>query len=91
MAIEDLNLSMRAYNCLRRSGLMTVGQVIEKGEEELLSLQNFGRKSYDELRERLDQLGILKASAPLPQPLPDMETLPDVAERIRRWRETLDE
>src|SRR5437870_6125290 len=36
MAIEDLNLSMRAYNCLRRSGLMTVGQVLEKSEEELL-------------------------------------------------------
>lgn len=61
MAIEDLNLSMRAYNCLRRSGLMTVGQVLEKSEEELLALRNFGRKSYDELRERLDELGLLAA------------------------------
>jgi DNA-directed RNA polymerase subunit alpha len=61
MAIEDLNLSMRAYNCLRRSGLMTVGQVLEKSEEELLALRNFGRKSYDELRERLDELGLLPA------------------------------
>ena len=61
MQIEDLNLSMRAYNCLRRSGLMTVGQVLEKSEEELLALRNFGRKSYDELRERLDQLGLLAA------------------------------
>jgi hypothetical protein len=59
MAIEDLNLSMRAYNCLRRSGLMTVGQVLEKSEEELLALRNFGRKSYDELRERLDEMGLL--------------------------------
>ncbi|MCH8919770.1 MAG: DNA-directed RNA polymerase subunit alpha, partial [Chloroflexi bacterium] len=41
MPIEDLNLSMRAYNCLRRSGLMTVGQVLENSEEELLSLRNF--------------------------------------------------
>ncbi|MBI2913311.1 MAG: DNA-directed RNA polymerase subunit alpha [Chloroflexi bacterium] len=61
MPIEDLQLSMRAYNCLRRSGLMTVGQVLEKSEEELLALRNFGRKSYDELRARLDQLGLLLA------------------------------
>ena len=61
MPIEDLNLSMRAYNCLRRSGLMTIGQVLEKSEEELLALRNFGRKSYDELRERLDELGLLPA------------------------------
>jgi hypothetical protein len=61
MPIEDLNLSMRAYNCLRRSGLMTVGQVLEKSEEELLALRNFGRKSYDELREKLDEMGLLAA------------------------------
>jgi DNA-directed RNA polymerase subunit alpha len=59
MPIEDLNLSMRAYNCLRRSGLITIGQVLEKSEEELLALRNFGRKSYDELRDKLDELGIL--------------------------------
>ena len=61
MPIEDLNLSMRAYNCLRRSGLITIGQVLEKSEEELLALRNFGRKSYDELREKLDELGLLPA------------------------------
>ncbi len=55
--IEDLQLSVRAYNCLKRSGLMTVGQVLEKTEDELLSLRNFGRKSYDELRDRLIELG----------------------------------
>ena len=59
MPIEDLNLSMRAYNCLRRSGLITIGQVLEKSEEELLALRNFGRKSYDELREKLDEMGLL--------------------------------
>ncbi|HJX61102.1 MAG TPA: DNA-directed RNA polymerase subunit alpha [Dehalococcoidia bacterium] len=57
--IEDLQLSVRAYNCLKRSGLMTVGQVLEKAEDELLSLRNFGRKSYDELRDRLFELGFL--------------------------------
>jgi len=64
MPIEDLNLSMRAYNCLRRSGFMTVGQVLERSEEELLSLRNFGRKSYDELRNKLNQLGLLPAEQP---------------------------
>jgi DNA-directed RNA polymerase subunit alpha len=59
MPIEDLNLSVRAYNCLKRSGLMTVGAVLEKSEDELLSLRNFGRKSYDELRDKLAELGLL--------------------------------
>ncbi|MGH7621796.1 MAG: DNA-directed RNA polymerase subunit alpha, partial [Gemmatimonadaceae bacterium] len=57
--IEDLSLSVRAYNCLKRSGLMTVGQVLEKSEDELLSLRNFGRKSYDELRDKLIELNLL--------------------------------
>jgi DNA-directed RNA polymerase subunit alpha len=57
--IEDLNLSVRAYNCLKRSGLMTVGAVLEKNEEELLALRNFGRKSYDELRDKLISMGFL--------------------------------
>ena len=56
--IEDLNLSVRAYNCLKRSGLMTVGAVLEKSEDELLALRNFGRKSYDELRDKLIELGL---------------------------------
>lgn len=57
--IEDLNLSVRAYNCLKRSGLMTVGAVLEKNEDELLALRNFGRKSYDELREKLVSMSFL--------------------------------
>lgn len=58
-AIEDLSLSVRAYNCLKRSGLMTVGQVLEKSEDELLALRNFGRKSYEELKTRLRELDFL--------------------------------
>ncbi len=57
--IEDLNLSVRAYNCLKRSGLMTVGQVLEKSEDELLTLRNFGQKSYDELKAKLVELDYL--------------------------------
>jgi DNA-directed RNA polymerase subunit alpha len=61
--IEDLALSVRAYNCLKRSGLMTVGQVLEKTEDELLALRNFGRKSYDELRDRLIELNYVDGTA----------------------------
>jgi DNA-directed RNA polymerase subunit alpha len=72
--IEDLNLSVRAYNCLKRSGLMTVGQVLEKSEEELLGLRNFGRKSYDELRDKLIELGYIEPTAegltPVAMPAP---------------------
>ena len=61
--IEDLSLSVRAYNCLKRSGLMTVGQVLEKSEDELLTLRNFGQKSYDELKSKLIERGFLQPDA----------------------------
>ena len=55
--IEELDLSVRAYNCLKRSGLTTVGAIMERSEEELLALRNFGEKSYDELRDKLVSRG----------------------------------
>lgn len=55
--IEALELSMRAYNCLKRSGLTTVGAILERSEEELLALRNFGEKSYEELRDKLVEHG----------------------------------
>ncbi|MEP6870762.1 MAG: DNA-directed RNA polymerase subunit alpha [Anaerolineaceae bacterium] len=69
--IEDLSLSVRAYNCLKRSGLMTVGSVLEKNEDELLGLRNFGRKSYDELRDRLIEFGYVDPDAEGLVPLSD--------------------
>ena len=69
--IEDLNLSVRAYNCLKRSGLMTVGQVLERSEDELLNLRNFGRKSYDELRDKLVEMGYVDGDAPGLQAIPE--------------------
>jgi len=80
MAIEDLNLSMRAYNCLRRSGLVTVGQVLEKSEEELLALRNFGRKSYDELREKLDEMDLLSADRGEFLEMPDLPDAPPLSD-----------
>jgi DNA-directed RNA polymerase subunit alpha len=58
MSIEQLDLSVRAMNCLRRSGITTVGELISTGEKELLSLRNFGQKSKQEIDERLRSLGL---------------------------------
>ncbi|MBI2863445.1 MAG: DNA-directed RNA polymerase subunit alpha [Chloroflexi bacterium] len=64
--IEDLDLSVRAYNCLKRSGISKVGQVLEMSEEDLLSVRNFGRKSLEELRERLVSRGFMSATGEVP-------------------------
>jgi len=60
--IEDLDLSVRAYNCLKRSGITRVGQVLEMSEDDLLAVWNFGRKSLEELRERLQAKGYIEYS-----------------------------
>ncbi len=58
MPVEQLDLSVRTLNCLRRGNITTVGELITKGEKELLSLRNFGQKSRLELEERLKELGL---------------------------------
>ena len=63
-SIEDLSLSVRAYNCLKRSGLMTVGQVLEKSDDQLLGLRNFGEKSFYELMDRLRELDFVAEDDP---------------------------
>ncbi len=60
--IEDLDLSVRAYNCLKRAGITKVGQVLEMSEDDLLGVRNFGRKSLEELREKLEQRGFIEGS-----------------------------
>jgi DNA-directed RNA polymerase subunit alpha len=62
MPIEDLNLTVRAYNCLKRAGITKVGQILEMSSEDLLGVRNFGQKSLDELRERLAAHGLLEHS-----------------------------
>ena len=59
MPIEELQLSVRAHNCLKRSGLMLVGQILEKSDDELLTLRNFGEKSYIELIDKLLDLSLI--------------------------------
>ena len=58
MPVEQLNLSVRTLNCLRRGGITTLGEVISRGEKELMSLRNFGQKSKQELEERLGEMGL---------------------------------
>ncbi len=55
MQIDDLDLGVRSLNCLKREGIETVGDLIAKSEQELMCLPNFGRKSLDEVRERLEK------------------------------------
>jgi DNA-directed RNA polymerase subunit alpha len=58
LTIEELNLSVRSYNCLKREGINTVGELIQKSEAELLDIRNFGQKSIDEVKAKLDELGL---------------------------------
>lgn len=61
MLIEDLDLSVRTLNSLRRGGITTVGELVSKTEKELTDLRNFGEKSLKEVEERLKTLGVTLA------------------------------
>ena len=56
--IEELELGVRSYNCLKRAGIQTVGELVEKSESELNAIPNFGRKSIEEVIETLDARGL---------------------------------
>ena len=57
MTIEDLDLSVRSFNCLKRAGINTVDDLINKSEEEMMNVRNLGKKSFDEVKEKLQSLG----------------------------------
>lgn len=56
--IEELELSVRPYNCLKRAGIHTIGDLVQRTEEEIASVKNFGRKSLEEVTEKLAALGL---------------------------------
>lgn len=65
MPIEQLDLTVRSYNCLKREGVHTVGELITRSEADLMDVRNFGQKSIDEVRAKLQMLGLqLKDSPP---------------------------
>ena len=57
MTIEELDLSVRSFNCLKRANINTVGDLINKSEEEMMKVRNLGKKSFDEVKEKLQSLG----------------------------------
>ena len=58
MSVEDMDLSVRSYNCLKRAGINTVEDLIKKSEEDMLKVKNLGRKSLDEVIHKLESLGL---------------------------------
>jgi DNA-directed RNA polymerase subunit alpha len=58
MPIEDMDLTVRSYNCLKREGIHTVGELVTRTEADLLDIRNFGQKSIDEVKEKLYGLGL---------------------------------
>ncbi len=57
-SIEDMELSVRAYNCLKRASINSMGELLKKSEHDLLNIKNFGKKSSDEVIEKLHELGL---------------------------------
>ena len=65
LPIEDLELTVRSYNCLKREGIHTVGELVARSEADLLDIRNFGAKSIDEVKVKLMSMGLaLKDSPP---------------------------
>lgn len=58
MMIEDLDLSVRSYNCLKRAGIQTVDELTQKTEEEMMRVRNLGKKSMKEVKEKITELGL---------------------------------
>jgi DNA-directed RNA polymerase subunit alpha len=56
--VDIIELSVRASNCLKAAKIKTIGELVSKSEEELLNFKNFGKKSLDEIVERLKELGL---------------------------------
>ncbi len=85
MPVEQLDLSVRTMNCLRRSNITTVGELIAKGPKELMKLRNFGQKSYQEIEDRLNTIGLsLNPKVEPEAPAPEEPTAEAVAEEPKR-------
>lgn len=63
MTIEDLELSVRSYNCLKRAGINTVAELVQKTEEDMMKVRNLGRKSLDEVKKKLGELALSLAES----------------------------
>ncbi len=64
LPIEDLDLTVRSYNCLKREGIHTVGELVGRSEADLLDIRNFGAKSIDEVKAKLHGMGLSLKDSP---------------------------
>jgi len=64
ISIEELELSVRAYNCLKRANINSLGELLKLSYDDLMNIKNFGKKSADEVIERLRQFGLTLADTP---------------------------
>src|ERR687889_922844 len=65
LPIEEMDLTVRSYNCLKREGIHSVGELVSRSEADLLDIRNFGAKSIDEVKVKLHSMGLaLKDSPP---------------------------
>ncbi len=58
MSIEELDLSVRSYNCLKRAGINSVQELTDKSEADMMKVRNLGRKSLEEVKFKLEDLGL---------------------------------
>ena len=80
MPIEELDLPMRAYNSLKRNNIVKVGQLLQLSDDDLLRMRNFGKKSLDEMKERLRMRGFLPPEDPSVAVATDADELDDEEE-----------
>lgn len=77
ITIDELELSVRAYNCLKRASINSMAELLKKSEHDLLNIKNFGKKSSDEVIERLHHFGL--DLAPNPEGVDDIATAEEIA------------
>ena len=58
MTIEELELSVRSFNCLKRANINTVEELTHKSEDDMMKVRNLGKKSLDEVKHKLEELGL---------------------------------
>ncbi|MDI9505261.1 MAG: DNA-directed RNA polymerase subunit alpha [Clostridiales bacterium] len=63
MTIEELDFSVRAFNCLKRAGINTVGELVQRNQEEMMKVRNLGKKSLEEVEQKLVSLGLALRSS----------------------------
>jgi DNA-directed RNA polymerase subunit alpha len=63
VAIEDLDFSVRTYNCLKRAGINTIGDLVARSEDEMMKVRNLGKKSLEEVIFKLEDMGLSLAAS----------------------------